>query len=196
MLCVQHPLVITCMIDYNNIIERFYTPGSPLHEVLTVHSRQVAELAAVICDRLIAQGTAVDAEFVYEAAMLHDIGIVKVDAPRIYCEGCEPYIRHGIMGREMLDAIGLYRHALVCERHTGAGLTVSEIEAQSLPLPHRDLTPKSLEEKIVCYADKFFSKTHLGEPARSMDRVRQQMARFGEDSLARFNDMALLLGEV
>lgn len=184
------------MIDYNEIIERYYTPGTRLHEVLTVHSRQVADLAAKICDRLVAQGVPVDSQFVYEAAMLHDIGIVKVDAPGIYCEGTEPYIRHGIMGREMLDSLGLYRHALVCERHTGAGLTVAEIKAQQLPLPHRDLTPHSLEEKIVCYADKFFSKTHLGEPARSMERVRQSMARFGEDSLERFNELALLLGEV
>lgn len=184
------------MIDYNNIIERFVAPGSPLYEVLTVHSRQVADLATLICNRLIDKGIPVDSQFVYEAAMLHDIGIVKVDAPRIHCEGTEPYIRHGVMGREMLDQLGLYRHALVCERHTGAGLTVAEIMAQLLPLPQRDLTPQSLEEKIVCYADKFFSKTHLGEPARSMERVRQQMARFGEDSLARFNEMAQLLGEV
>lgn len=184
------------MIDYNDIIERFYTPGTPLHNVLMVHSRQVADLAAQLCDRLIASGTPVDAQFVYEAAMLHDIGIVKVDAPGIYCEGTEPYIRHGIMGREMLDGLGLYRHALVCERHTGAGLTVTEIEVQNLPLPHRDLTPHSLEEKIVCYADKFFSKTHLGEPARDIERVRRQMERFGSDSLARFNSLADLLGDV
>ncbi len=184
------------MIDYNDIIARFYTPGTPLHEVLTIHSQQVADLAAAICDRLMAQGTPVDAEFVREAAMLHDVGIIKVDAPGIHCHGSEPYIRHGIMGREMLDQLGLYRHALVCERHTGSGLTIDEIVAQDLPLPHRDLTPQSLEEKIVCYADKFFSKSHLGDPPRSMERVRQGMARFGDASLARFNALAQLLGEV
>ncbi|MCQ2288167.1 MAG: HD domain-containing protein [Muribaculaceae bacterium] len=184
------------MIDYNDIIERFYTPGTPLHNVLTVHSRQVAELAAALCDRLIAAGTPVDAEFVREAAMLHDIGIVKTDAAGIHCHGTEPYIRHGVLGREMLDQLGLYRHALVCERHTGSGLTAAEVEAQQLPLPRRDFTPLSLEEKIVCYADKFYSKTHLGEPARELERVRVKMARFGDDSLARFDEMARLLGDV
>ncbi len=188
MLPLQHPLFWKIvMIDCNEIIERFYTPGTPLHEVLTVHSRQVADMAAAICDRLLARGIPVDARFVHEAAMLHDIGIVKVDAPAIHCLGSESYIRHGILGREMLDSLGLYRHALVCERHTGSGLTASEIDAQQLPLPRRDLTPQSLEERIVCYADKFFSKTHLGEPARDLERVRRQMARFGDDSLARFD---------
>ncbi len=184
------------MIDYNDIIAHFYTAGTPLHEVLMVHSRQVADLSATICDRLVKQGIPVDCEFVYEAAMLHDVGIIKVNAPGIHCHGTAPYICHGIMGREMLDQLGLYRHALVCERHTGSGLTVDEIEAQSLPLPHRDLTPQSLEEKIVCYADKFFSKNHLGDPPRSMEYVRQSMSRFGEASLARFNDLARLLGDI
>ena len=181
------------MLNYNDIITRFYTPGTPLYDVLTIHSQQVADLAATICDRLIAHGTPVDADFVYEAAMLHDIGIVKVDAPAIHCAGTEPYIRHGIAGRKMLDSLALYRHALVCERHTGAGLTLNDIVSQNLPLPHRDLTPQSLEEKIVCYADKFFSKTHLGEPARDLDRVRRSLARFGDDSLERFDALHALL---
>lgn len=180
------------MIDYNKIINMFYEPGSPLHQVLTVHSRQVADLAQELCNRLVARGTVVDTQFVVEAAMLHDIGIVKVDAPGIHCFGNEPYIRHGIMGSEMLRELGLERHALVCERHTGAGITIEDIDAQQLPLPRRDYTPQSIEEKLVCYADKFFSKTHLGEPARDIERVRSQMARFGTDSVARFDEMCLL----
>lgn len=184
------------MIDYDSIIERFYDKGTPLYDVLVIHSRQVAELAAQLCERVIAKGMPVDADFVYEAAMLHDIGIIKTDADGIHCHGTEPYIMHGTLGRKMLDEMGLYRHALVCERHTGAGLSVKDIESQNLPLPHRDLLPISLEEKIVCYADKFFSKTHLGEAPKPMARVRMQMQRFGDDSLARFDEMAALLGDV
>lgn len=180
------------MIEYNQIINKFYEPGSQLHEVLMVHSRQVAMLASEICNRLANRGVEIDSQFVVEAAMLHDIGIVKVDAPGIHCHGTEPYIRHGIMGSEMLRELGLERHALVCERHTGAGITVEDIDAQQLPLPRRDYTPQSIEEKVVCYADKFFSKTHLGEPARDIEHVRLQMARFGADSVARFDEMRLL----
>ena len=67
------------MIDYQAIIERFYDTQSPLYEVLMTHSEQVAQLADVLCDRLIEGGTPVDADFVHEAAMLHDIGQESAD---------------------------------------------------------------------------------------------------------------------
>ena len=54
--------------------------------------------------------------------------------------GRASYICHGVEGRRMLEAEGLPRHALVCERHTGAGLTVDDIISQRLPLPLRDMT--------------------------------------------------------
>jgi len=176
-------------MDCNHIINQFYQPDTPLYRVLTEHSMQVALFADECCERLLKRGTPIDADFVHEAALLHDIGICRTDAPGIYCTGTEPYICHGVLGRAMLDQLGLFRHALVCERHTGAGLSIADIEQQHLPLPHRDLLPITLEEKLVCYADKFFSKNHLGEPPRTLERVRQQMARFGEDSLARFDAM-------
>ena len=126
--------------------------------------------------------------------MLHDIGMCRTDAPGIYCFGTEPYIKHGILGRRMLDSMGLYRHGRVCERHTGAGITAEEIISQHLPIsPPRDLLPESVEEKLVCYADKFFSKTHLGEPAKPIARVREQLVRYGVDSLARFDALTALL---
>ena len=53
------------------------------------------------------------------------------------------------------------RHALVCERHTGAGLSLKDIMDQKLPVPPREMLPVSMEEQVICFADKFFSKTHL-----------------------------------
>ena len=175
------------MPDVRKIIGTYYEAGSELEHVLIVHSEQVAQMAMEVCARLKNRGVEVDEEFVWESAMLHDIGIIRVDAPSIYCHGTEPYIKHGVLGREMLDALGLPRHALVCERHTGSGLTCEDIVSRGLPLPHRDLVPVSTEERIVCYADKFFSKSHLGDAAKSVERVRAQMAAFGEASLARFD---------
>lgn len=81
----------------------------------------------------------------------------------------------------------------MCERHTGAGLTAQEIIDQSLPLPHRDMLPLSLEEKVVCYADKFYSKSHI-TPAKPIEQVRQQLSKFGQGTLSRFDAMAQLLG--
>ena len=126
-----------------------------------------------------------DREFIEEAAMLHDIGIIKTDAPGIKCFGTEPYICHGILGAEMLRQEGLPRHARVCERHTGAGLSLNEIVSQNLPLPHQDFLPETLEEQVICYADKFFSKTHL-DREKSVEKAEKSIAKFGEEGLARF----------
>ncbi len=120
----------------------------------------------------------------------------RTDAPGIHCHGTEPYIKHGILGRKMLDGMGLFRHGRVCERHTGTGLTAEEIVAEGLPIePPRDLLPESLEEKVICYADKFFSKSHPDEPARSLDRVRQSLAKFGGGTLDRFEAMLEIFGD-
>ena len=184
------------MIDCLSIIQRYYTPGNDDYRVLVLHSRQVADLAVRLGQRLIDKGKPVDLEFVEEAAMLHDIGMCRTDAPGIHCYGTEPYIRHGILGRQMLDAIGLFRHGRVCERHTGAGITAAEIIDQHLPIdPPRDLLPESVEEKLVCYADKFFSKSRLDEPPKTLERVRKSLAKFGDDSVVRFDEMATLFGE-
>ena len=184
------------MLDCLSIIQRYYTPGNDDYRVLVLHSRQVADLAVRLGQRLIDKGEPVDLEFVEEAAMLHDIGMCRTDAPGIHCHGTEPYIRHGILGRQMLDAIGLFRHGRVCERHTGAGITAAEIIDQHLPIdPPRDLLPESVEEKLVCYADKFFSKSRLDEPPKTLERVRKSLAKFGDDSVVRFDEMATLFGE-
>jgi len=96
----------------------------------------------------------------------------------------------------MLDGMGLYRHGRVCERHTGAGITAAEIIAQHLPIvPARDLLPESLEEKLVCYADKFFSKSRLNEPAKTLERARQSLAKFGGDTLMRFDALVATFGD-
>ncbi|MDE6143268.1 MAG: phosphohydrolase, partial [Muribaculaceae bacterium] len=58
--------------------------------------------------------------------------------------------------------------------------------AQSLPLPHRDMLPVSIEEKVICYADKFFSKSGNLSEEKSFEKVTAQMESHGEESLRRF----------
>ncbi len=188
--------LLTDMLDCLSIIERYYTPGNDDYRVLVSHSRCVVKLAVALSQRLIDGGTPIDIEFVEEAAMLHDIGMCRTDAPGIHCHGTEPYILHGILGRKMLDGMGLFRHGRVCERHTGAGITAEEIIAQHLPIdPPRDLVPESLEEKVVCYADKFFSKSRIDEPPKTLDRARRSLAKFGGATLERFEELVSLFGD-
>ena len=89
---------------------------------------------------------------------------------------------------------GLPEHARVCERHTGAGLTRTSIIEQNLPLPHRDFLPETIEEKIICYADKFFSKTHL-DCEKTIDEAEQSISKFGAEELARFQIWHSLFAE-
>lgn len=173
------------------VINKYYGTESRLRTILTVHSRLVAD-KALKCAR--DRGIDADLRFVEEAALLHDIGIFRCDAPDICCTGELPYICHGVEGRKILEAEGLPRHALVCERHTGAGLTVEDIISQRLPLPHRDMTPQSIEEKLICYADKFYSKSGDITREKSLDRVLRSMERHGSDTIARFLALHSMFG--
>ena len=118
--------------------------------------------------------------------MLHDVGIFLTDASGIFCFGDKPYICHGYLGADLMRAEGYPRHALVCERHTGAGLSLEEIIRQQLPVPHREMVPVSLEEQVICFADKFFSKTKLGKE-KSVEKARKSLERYGEEGLQRFD---------
>ena len=166
------------------IIEKYYPVGSEAYRILVTHSRSVADKALAIGK--MHPEMSLDLQFVEEAAMLHDIGIFMTDAPSIHCYGDKPYICHGYLGAELMRREGLFRHALVCERHTGAGIPLEQIEQEDLPLPHRDLVPVSLEEQIICFADKFFSKTHLGEE-KTVEKARKSIRKYGEAGLQRFD---------
>lgn len=166
-----------------DIIDKYCTSDGQKH-ILLVHSRAVADKALEIARRHPEWNA--DEAFIEEAALLHDIGIAKVDAPAIECHGTEPYICHGILGAEMLRSEGMERHALVCERHTGTGLTLQQIVEQGLPLPHRDMQPMSIEEQIISFADKFFSKTRL-DTEKTVGQARRSLEKFGTEGLERFD---------
>lgn len=170
-------------MDYQKIIDKYYPEDNALRHILVTHSRSVADRALLIADRH--PELHADRAFLEEASMLHDIGVFRTDAPGIQCFGTEPYILHGRVGAELLRAEGWPRHARVCERHTGTGLTRAAIEAAGLPLPHEDFLPETVEEQIICYADKFFSKSHL-ERVRTVAQAAQSLEKFGAEGVARF----------
>ena len=87
--------------------------------------------------------------------------------------------------------MGWHRHARVCERHTGTGLPASEIIEQNLPLPHIDLVPETIEEQIICFADKFFSKTKLNVE-KTQEQARRSLEKFGGQTVQRFDHWCVL----
>ena len=182
-------------MDYQQIIDKYYPDDNELRHILLVHSRGVADKALRIVDNH--PELNLDRQFVEEAAMLHDIGICRCYAPGIQCFGTEPYICHGHEGAKMLRADGFPRHARVCERHTGAGLSVAEIRKQELPIAvppcpegidedtWEPFMPETLEERLICYADKFFSKTHP-EQEKTFEQAERSLMKFGEEGVNRF----------
>ncbi len=178
------------------IIDKYYNEQPELKQLLIRHSEQVRDRALRIVDNhpKWTETGQVNRLFVEEAAMLHDIGIIFCDAPRIHCFGSHQYIEHGYLGAELLRKEGLPRHARVAERHTGSGITTEQVLREELPIPEQDYCPETLEEKIICYADKFYSKSHLGEET-APNKVRQMIWRYGYDAIVRWEEMCRLFGE-
>ncbi|WP_277233319.1 HD domain-containing protein [Phocaeicola salanitronis] len=166
------------------LIDKFYPEENELKRILLVHSRSVTDKALALAKKH--PELDLDLTFIEEAAMLHDIGIFLTDAPDIQCFGTHPYICHGYLGADLVRKDGFPRHALVCERHTGAGLSLQDIEEQGLPVPHRDMVPVSLEEEIICFADKFFSKTKL-DKEKSIEKARKSVEKHGGNGVQRFD---------
>lgn len=194
-------------MNYLDIIHHFYPEDTPLRRLLLLHSEcvrnkalQISQLLSTPLNSPQLQKTDLNLDLIIAGSMLHDIGICATHAPGILCEGTEPYICHGTIGARMLrqlvaegsflaeDAAMLEACARICERHTGAGLTRQDILSQGLPIePAVDLLPETLEEQLVCLADKFFSKSGDPRKEKSLEHVRRSMMKFGADSLARFD---------
>jgi uncharacterized protein len=174
----MHPLIL-----------KYYPDDTPLRRLLLHHSEQVAQRALLICDRHPELG--LNREFLREAALIHDIGIFLTDAPGIHCHGTLPYLTHGVQGAALMRKEGREDLARICERHTGTGLTAENIRQQGLPLPEADLLPETWEEQVVCYADKFYSKSHP-ERERTVEQTAKSLEKFGTEGVKKFMAWAAL----
>jgi len=175
------------MSRYQEIIDKYYFENNKAKEILITHGK-------VVCNKIFTilhnkPELKIDKNFIEEACMLHDIGIVYTNSPKIGCFGTFPYICHGYLGRELLEKENLDNLALIAERHTGAGLSENEIVIKYLPLPHRDMIPITIEEQIVCFADKFFSKSKNITKEASLSEIRAELSRYGNEQVSRFNQM-------
>lgn len=173
------------------LIKKYFTVGSTAYQYYFTHCVMVTELALKIARSRNDLDISIDV--IIAGSMLHDIGIIKTNAPEIGCYGAYPYIAHTYLGREMLEENGFADIAPVCERHMGTGLSKEDIINHNLPLPHRDMIPITLEEKLICYADKFYSKSekHLTVP-RTVEEIRKKVMKYGNDKLGKFDALAAL----
>ena len=169
-----------------DILAEYYHRRSKTFNILVDHGKQVAEKALMTAGQV--SHLKPDLKLIENAAMLHDIGIMETDSPGLGCRGKHPYICHGILGREMLEKIGMSEYGLICERHVGVGISAEDVSRFNLPLPAREMFPVTIEEQIICYADKFFSKNGNGRKAeeKTVSRIVSDLKRYGPDKVKRF----------
>jgi uncharacterized protein len=127
------------------------------------HCIKVAEKALEIARRT---GAALDHELVGRGALFHDLGKAQTHA-----------IEHGKIGAEIGARLGLPRPLLdIMEKHIRGGLTAEE--AGELGLPIKDYTLRTLEERIVIYADRLVDI--ITDPNGIVSSEREAEERFEE----------------
>jgi len=140
--------------------------GSNRH--IVSHCQAVAMAAKIVADEFERRGTSVDERAVIAGALLHDIGRARVQT-----------VRHGLEGAEILEREGVDGKVVeIVRRHVGAG--ISPEEAKTLGLPDLDYIPRTLEERIVCFADKMVdadSVRPFGEEVRRFTAKSHDVGR-------------------
>ncbi|MFC4906354.1 HD domain-containing protein [Actinomadura gamaensis] len=161
-----------------------HAPSAEAFELVFAHCEIVARVA----------GQFSDSALVRAGALLHDIGVYRLYGPDGRLDSAN-YIRHGVLGEELLREEGLPEVLCrFCSHHTGVGLTCEDVRSQGLPLPEADFLAETDEEAVVMYADKFHSKT--SPPVFvSAATYTLKVGRFGEEKAMAFKAMRERFGE-
>ena len=129
-----------------------------LHKDLSIprhivdHCVEVSKEAEAIAGMLKCK---VDFEAVRIGGLLHDIGKYKSRS-----------MDHGYIGGLLVRNVGFPRKIVrIVETHILGGLNAEE--AEHFGLPPMDFQPRTIEEKVVCYADKLYrGREYVGVEAR------------------------------
>jgi uncharacterized protein len=126
------------------------------------HSVAVADLALETAVKLEKKGLKINVELVEAGALLHDLGRSKNHT-----------VDHAIIGAQIAQSIGLPDSVIkIIKRHVGAGIT--EKEAQLIGWPKDIYVPKTLEEKVVSYADKLIDRTKIVPIETEISRLKKE----------------------
>ncbi|HEV2139496.1 MAG TPA: HDIG domain-containing protein [Nitrososphaerales archaeon] len=129
-------------------------------QVIIEHCETVARVAKVLAEAFENRGRQVDLQAVVSAAMLHDIGRSKTHT-----------ISHGIEGSQIVEKEGADKKVVeIVRKHVGAGIAPEE--SIRLGLPDLDYIPRTLEEKIVCFADKMVDRNKVRSFEEEVRRFR------------------------
>jgi uncharacterized protein len=127
------------------------------------HCKAVSGLAVKFANSCKQRGLKVDVELVEVGALLHDIGRSKTHT-----------VNHGIVGVEIAQSLNLPQSIIsIIERHVGGGITANE--AEKLGWPVKNYLPTTLEEKIICYADKLIEGRKVVPIERTLNSLSLEL---------------------
>ncbi|GAA2257406.1 HD domain-containing protein [Streptomyces atrovirens] len=168
-----------------------HAPTAEAFELVHTH----CEIVWSVAERLISVSRLdVDAELVRAGCLLHDIGVYRLYGDDGGLDH-ENYIRHGLLGHELLAGEGFPEPLCrFCSHHTGVGVTKDDVLRQGLPIPPADYLAVTREERLVMYADKFHSKSR---PSAFLfpDEYAAHVRRFGEDKVTAFEALRTEFGD-
>ncbi|MFX1456381.1 MAG: HD domain-containing protein [Promethearchaeota archaeon] len=130
------------------------------------HSEKVANQALVIANKITKAN--VDKNLIEIGAILHDIGRSETHG-----------FNHALKGGNILRQRGFSEKlARICETHILGGL--DKEDAKELGLPEKDYLPITLEEKIICLADKLIAGTRK---VTLEERFNRWFSKYGRSSI-------------
>lgn len=130
------------------------------------HSEKVAEKAIEIANKI--KKADVNLRLIEIGALLHDIGRTKTHG-----------FKHALIGGKILRQMGFSDGlARICETHILGGL--DKEDAKKVGLPERDYLPITLEEKIICLADKHMAGTR---EVSIQDRFNRWFQKYGRSKI-------------
>jgi uncharacterized protein len=159
-----------------------HAPSREAFDLVHTHCEIVCAIAEQLLDRT---DLHVDRDLVRAGCLLHDIGVYRI-YDELGKEGYTSYIRHGVLGHDLLRDAGFPDYLCrFCSCHVGMGISRDDVRRQGLPIPVADYLAESGEEDLVMYADKFHSKTTppvFLTPASYASKIES----FGADKVTRF----------
>lgn len=157
---------------------------SGCRENVVRHCEAVAELAVEIAYVLKEKNLEVDVELVETGALLHDIGRSKTHS-----------VHHAVRGAEIAKTLGLPESIIsIIKRHVGGG--ISQADAQRLGWPKDIYVPRTIEEKIVCYADKLIDGSKRVPINVTIEKMSERLPPSAIERMQRLHEeMIALVGD-
>ena len=140
------------------------------------HSKKVHANAFDLTVKIIKNGHPVEMGLVEVGALLHDMG-----------RAITHQVDHGVIGAEMARSLKLDEKIVkIIENHIGAGIPKNE--AAALGLPRKDYIPKTIEEKIVCYADKLAKGSKKIDSQEALEEFIEKLGS-NHPAISRFKEL-------